>query len=648
MREFAYFRTAAAVPIVQTGDCQSNTNAIIELCQEAFEQQVGAVVFPELSVTGYTCADLFYQKTLLKNAEKGVAAICDWSQNVEMLLVIGVPIFASGALYNCAVVINQGEILGIIPKTYLPNSHEYYERRWFAPADKANFEMLFYAEQEVPFGTNNLFVDVDATDVVIGVEICEDLWAPIPPSSFHALGGATIILNPSASNDIIAKGDYREALVRQQSARTNAAYVYASCGYGESTTDVVFGGDTLICEKGRVLSRGERFQLEKSLTIADIDIDMLNHDRMMQTSFADSGDLLKGMEVPYSYTTFKTMDADNVLRTIDPQPFVPSNVKDREKRCKEIFDIQVMGLGSRVRHIGEPNLVVGISGGLDSTLALLVCVSVCDKFKMDRSKIHAVTMPGFGTTDRTYDNAVQLIKRLGATFHEISIKEAATNHLKDLGHALDCHDVTYENAQARERTQILMDLSNQVNGIVVGTGDLSELALGWATYNGDHMSMYGVNGSVPKTLVRYLVQYVADIGDDQDIKAILYDVLDTPVSPELLPPDASGKIAQKTEDLVGPYELHDFFLYQVLRNGFEPEKIFAIACQAFKAQYEIGTIKKWLANFYRRFFAQQFKRSCLPDGPKVGSISLSPRGDLRMPSDAKMRAWMKRVDTIQL
>lgn len=646
MKEFGYIRTACAVPVIKTGDCVANGEEIIGLCEAAWEKQTGIVVFPELCVTGYTCGDLFFQQTLKQAVAVAVDKIRAWSKNKPMLIVLGAPVSMGGGLYNAAVVICEGRILGIVPKTYVPNNQEYYEKRWFRSAADLRIKTTPFLGEDVPVGVDLLFRHADFEGVAVAVEICEDLWAPIPPSSYSAIAGATIILNPSASNEVIGKSEYRKALVRQQSARLNAGYLYCSSGYGESTTDVVFGGDALICEKGTLLSKSKRFALESQLILADIDIEAIVRDRQIQTSFGDSAALLEGHDV--IECTFTACDAPSVMRYVNPHPFVPADEERRKERCEEIFNIQTMALGSRVAHIGSPSMVVGISGGLDSTLALLVCINVCDRFNISRKNIHAVTMPGFGTTDRTYDNAVSLIRSLGATFHEISIKNATESHFKDIGHDINVHDVTYENAQARERTQILMDLANEVGGIVIGTGDLSELALGWATYNGDHMSMYGVNGGIPKTLVRYLVRHVADDSKDEKIRQILYDVLDTPVSPELLPPDEAGKIAQKTEDLVGPYELHDFFIYHVLRNGYGPEKIFFMAAQAFEGTYDKATLYKWLRNFYWRFFTQQFKRSCVPDGPKVGSVSLSPRGDWRMPSDAKVQIWLNALDGIEM
>ncbi len=644
MRQYGYLRTACAVPKVSVADCRANSEAIIRLCQKAWEEKAAVVLFPELCVTGYTCGDLFFQRQLQESVREAVNAIKDWSNGHPMLIVIGVPVPMTSGLYNCALAINDGRLLGLVPKQAVPNNQEFYEKRWFKSANDLDTDSCDWFGEAIPIGSDLLFQHASIPEAIVGIEICEDLWTPMPPSAALAVRGATILLNPSASNDLIAKADYRDTLIANQSGRCNAAYLYASAGFGESTTDIVFGGAALIYERGTLLECGKRFVKDEQLIVADVDIEALVHDRQIQTSFSEMAASLPKCRTIY----FDAIDCqdETLKRSVNAHPFVPKDAAQRNARCEEIFNIQTMGLGSRVMHIGSPAMVVGISGGLDSTLALLVCVNVCDTFGIDRKQIHAVTMPGFGTTDRTYYNAVALIQGLGATYHEIPIRDAASGHLEDIGHDLSVHDVTYENAQARERTQILMDLANRFNGIVVGTGDLSELALGWATYNGDHMSMYGVNAGIPKTLVRYLVRYVADQHQDRNVADVLYDVLDTPVSPELLPPDEAGQIAQKTEDLVGPYELHDFFMYHVLRNGFAPEKIYYLSQQAFNGVYDKKTLYQWLRNFYWRFFTQQFKRSCLPDGPKVGNVSLSPRGDWRMPSDAKVRLWMDAMDKI--
>ncbi|AFA49707.1 NAD(+) synthase [Acetobacterium woodii] len=645
MHKYGFFRTAAAVPKLKLADCQYNINEIIALAAKAWEAGVEVLLFPELGITGYTCGDLFFQRELQNEAVAALDQLCQWSQGKKLLLVVGLPLVVGGSLYNCAATINDGKILGVVPKTYIPNYQEFYEKRWFASAKSLLQTEIKLCSQVVPIGTDLLFQHAKHEELVVGIEICEDLWVPISPGSFHALAGATVILNPSASNEVVGKSDYRRELIRSQSGRGNVAYLYTSAGFGESTSDLVFGGNAIICERGILLKELPKFNLGNELLIADIDVESLIHDRQMMHGFGDSFDLLKGHH--YRTITFETPGTDNFERDVNPWPFVPGDLNRRSERCEEIFNIQTIGLATRLAHIGNAPMVVGISGGLDSTMALLVCVSVCDRFNIPRTKIHAVTMPGFGTTDRTYENAVALINGLGATFHEISIVAACQAHFKDIGHPPDLHNVTYENSQARERTQILMDLANKLGGIVIGTGDLSELALGWATYNGDHMSMYSVNASVPKTLIRYLVEWVADHSPEKAIQEILYDVLDTPVSPELLPPDAEGKIAQKTEETVGPYELHDFFMYQMVRHGFSPEKVYYLACRAFDGVYEKAVILKWLKNFYQRFFSQQFKRNCLPDGPKVGTVSFSPRGDWRMPSDAKATQWLKSLDAIK-
>ncbi|WKY43958.1 NAD(+) synthase [Eubacteriaceae bacterium ES2] len=645
MHEFGMVRVACAVPRLQLAECQKNSQGIIALSKTAYEKGVEVLLFPELAITGYTCGDLFFQRSLQQNAVDALGQIIDWSRGIKMLLVIGMPLAVDGCLYNVAAVINDGKILGFVPKTYIPNQQEFYEKRWFQSATSLKSTEIELLNQQVPIGTELLFKHQSVKDCVLAIEICEDLWVPVPPGSFHALAGATMILNPSASNEIVGKSDYRRELIRSQSGRLNCGYLYASSGFGESTSDLVFGGHALIAEKGLLLEELPKFNQGDQLLVTDIDTESLIHDRQMLQGYGDCKALLK--EKNYQKIIFDTRPAETLSRKVNPFPFVPGDETRRSERCEEIFNIQTMGLGSRIKHIGDPRMVVGISGGLDSTMALLVCASVCDRFEIPRDSIHAVTMPGFGTTDRTYDNAVALIKGIGATFHEISIVEACQKHFADIGHSMAVHDVTYENVQARERTQILMDLANKLNGLVIGTGDLSELALGWATYNGDHMSMYGVNGSIPKTLIRYLVKWVADHEKDEEIRGILYDVLDTPVSPELLPPDENGQIQQKTEETVGPYELHDFFIYHMVRQGASPRKIYMLALNAFAGLYEKPEILKWLKSYYRRFFTQQFKRNCLPDGPKVGSVSFSPRGDWRMPSDAQFQMWLAELETLQ-
>jgi NAD+ synthase (glutamine-hydrolysing) len=638
MKKFNYIRTGAANIQLKVADCHHNKNEIKSTIEKANQFGIQILAFPELSITGYTCGDLFFQKILTDETENAIREIADYSKDFEMLIVVGAPIVVEGITYNCAVVINQGKVIGIVPKTFLPNYNEFYEKRWFASGKKCTSKSIKYCGFDVNIGTDLIFRCENLEELIVGIEICEDLWAPIPPSSALSIGGATVILNLSASNDLVGKGDYRTNLVVNQSARCIAGYVYASAGYGESSTDLVFAGHCLISENGKLLKESSKYLFQGELICADIDLDIIVHDRRQNNTFHDSE---KGTFRPVFFSIHEKNE--DIQRVFNPHPFVPSDYDERTRRCEEIFNIQVNGLAKRLDHIHSNKMIIGISGGLDSTLALLVAVKTCDKMKINRRDVLAVTMPGFGTTDRTYNNAVGLIQSLGTSFKEISIKEACLLHFKDIGHDINTYDVTYENSQARERTQVLMDLANQIQGIVIGTGDLSELAMGWATYNGDHMSMYGVNSGVPKTLVRYVVEWVAENDSDDRTRGLLMDVLDTPVSPELLPPDKDGNISQKTEDLIGPYELHDFFLYNTVRFGFGPQKMYLIACRAFADIYSPEYIKKWLENFYRRFISQQFKRSCLPDGPKVGSICLSPRGDWRMPSDASMALWMKEL-----
>ncbi|SHJ02408.1 NAD+ synthase (glutamine-hydrolysing) [Dethiosulfatibacter aminovorans DSM 17477] len=642
MKELNYIKICASSPKLKVADCVYNTNEIICEIGKALEEQAEVVVFPELSITGYTCGDLFFQDLLLKECEASVEKLVEYSIDKDILIVVGAPISNRGMTFNCAVLINRGRVIGIVPKTFLPNYNEFYEKRWFASGRVNMDETIDYCGMTVPFGTDLLFESEANSDLVLGLEICEDLWAPVPPSSNLSLGGAAVILNLSASNDLVGKSEYRRSLVINQSARCLAGYVYVSAGYGESSTDLVFGGHSLIAENGRLLEESDKYEMDGSRITSEIDLEIINHDRRNSSSFSDTPKQ-KYRRVKF-YTESKACE---IHRRHNSHPFVPVREEERNKRCEEIFSIQTSGLAKRIEHIGSSSMVIGISGGLDSTLALLVCVKTCDRLGLDRSMIKAVTMPGFGTTDRTYNNAVGLIESLGATFLEIPIAEACIKHFDDIGHDMSRHDITYENTQARERTQILMDLSNKFKGIVVGTGDLSELAMGWATYNGDHMSMYGVNASIPKTLVKYVVKWVAENAVEEKTREILFDVLDTPVSPELLPPDEKGGISQKTEDLIGPYELHDFFLFNTVRYGFGPEKIMKITELAFEGKYSKDTIYKWLRQFYWRFVSQQFKRSCIPDGPKVGSICLSPRGDWRMPSDASFGMWMRRMDKIR-
>ena len=631
-----YVKVAAVTPKIRVADTEYNANIICDYITEAADAGAKVIVFPELAITGYTCGDLFLQEVLLEGARDALLKIAGYSSDVDALILVGLPLSCNGKLYNTAAAINRGEILGFVPKTYLPTYNEFYEARHFARGMEEPAEVDF-AGKKLPIGTKLLFSCADMPELKIGAEICEDLWTPEPPSIRHARNGATVIVNLSASNETTGKDVYRRNLVNGQSARLLCGYLYASAGDGESTQDVVYSGHNLIAENGRMLAESKRFTV--GVTSAEIDVRRIVTERRRMTTFEMCGDGYR--ELPFSLKAEETA----LTRKFDPTPFVPHDRADREKRCDEILAIQAMGLKKRLEHTNCKTAVVGISGGLDSTLALLVTVYAFDLLGMDHRQIKAVTMPGFGTTDRTYDNAVKLIWSLGADFIEVDIRDAVNVHFRDIGQDASVHDVTYENGQARERTQILMDIANKENGMVIGTGDLSELALGWATYNGDHMSMYGVNCSVPKTLVRHLVRYYADTCGDEAISQILYDVLDTPVSPELLPPK-DGQISQKTEDLVGPYELHDFFLYYLLRFGYSPAKIYRVARLAFAGAYEDEVILKWLKKFYWRFFSQQFKRSCVPDGPKVGSVALSPRGDLRMPSDACVRIWMDELEAL--
>ena len=640
---YGFVRCASAVPKLRVADCKYNTGEIIKLISAAAQKDVELLVFPELCITGYTCSDLFFQSSLLTAAEESLSAIAEASRGKNIVAVVGLPINIGNSLYNCSVAIYDGDILGAVPKTYIPNYGEYYEKRWFK-SGKGLKGGIALCGQSVPIGTNLLFAAEGIENFTFGIEICEDLWAAIPPSSRLALAGAAIIVNTSASNELATKNEYRTSLVANQSARCICGYVYSSAGIGESTQDMVFSGHSLICENGSLLIEGDRFSLDSSLIMANIDTELLVNNRKKNTSFSEGSSF--DPEI-ISFGMYER-NKDDLERFIRPQPFVPNDDRELNSRCSDIFNIQAAGLVKRISHTKAKSLVIGISGGLDSTLALLVAVKACDYLDMSRKSVIGVTMPGFGTTDRTYNNAISLMGALGVTIREIPIAKATTQHFSDIGHDPDVHDVTYENSQARERTQILMDLANKENGLVVGTGDLSELALGWATYNGDHMSMYGVNSGVPKTLVRMLIKWTVRFGSlDSITTKILKDILDTPVSPELLPPDENDNINQKTEDIVGPYELHDFFLYYVVRCGFTPAKIYFLAKNAFSGVYDETTILKWLKNFYRRFFAQQFKRSCLPDGPKVGTISLSPRGDWRMPSDASARLWLEELEKLK-
>lgn len=630
-----FVKAAAATPEIRVADCEYNRIAIEAEIDKALSQKAKLIVFPELVLTGYTCSDLFLQEQLLIEAKKQLIELAKYSKGKDILIFVGLPYERKAKLYNVTAAILNGEILGFIPKSHIPTYSEFYELRHFTKGNEKPVTVMIN-EKEVLFGTNLLFECINMDGFVIAGEICEDVWVPNPPSIRHAMAGATVIINSSASDETTGKDIYRRNLINGQSARLLCAYIYANAGEGESTTDLIFGGHNIISENGIALAESVRFQNET--VYADIDIDRLRSERRRMTTF-ESIDASDYVTVKFSLETEET----KLKRSFDNSPFVPKSKLDRDRRCEEILSMQSLGLKKRLKHTGCKHVVVGISGGLDSTLALLIAVRAFDSLNIKRENIRAITMPCFGTTDRTYHNAVDLIEMLNATFMEVNIKESVNLHFQDIGHDRSIHDITYENGQARERTQILMDVANQINGMVVGTGDMSELALGWATYNGDHMSMYGVNSSVPKTLVRHLVSYFADTCQDGKLSEVLKDILDTPVSPELLPPE-NGMISQKTEDIVGPYELHDFYLYYLLRFGYRPSKIYRIAKIAFQGIYEDETILKWLKIFYRRFFSQQFKRSCLPDGPKVGSIAVSPRGDLRMPSDACVRLWLEDLD----
>ncbi|OYP66712.1 NAD(+) synthase [Prevotella sp. P2-180] len=647
--KYGFATVAAAVPRVKVADTHYNILAIEEQIAIANSRGVELIVFPELSITGYSCQDLFHSQLLLEKAEDALMHLLDFSRKLDIISVVGMPVAVGDILLNCAVVVQQGVIIGIVPKTFLPNYGEFYEKRWFCSALDIHSQTIYIAGNPITITPEpKVFTTYDG--LKFGIEICEDLWSPLPPSNNLTLAGADIIVNLSASDELIGKHQYLRQLISQQSARTLSAYVYSSCGFGESTQDVVYGGNAIIAENGRMLFESERFCKEPQLGIAQIDIDRLRSERRSNTTFTLAQRTASAVDIktrqPEEMTEFR------LVRDIDPTPFIPKS-DDMKHSCEEILNIQTSGLAKRLDHTGCKHVVVGISGGLDSTLALLVCVRTFDYLSLDRKGIHGITMPGFGTTDRTHLNAVNLMESLGVTVHEISIAKSVTQHFEDIGHDSAKHDVTYENSQARERTQILMDMANRVGGLVVGTGDLSELALGWATYNGDHMSMYGVNASIPKTLIRHLVRYVADNDVDAQSRLTLLDIIDTPISPELIPADENGNISQKTEDLVGPYELHDFFLYHYLRFGYRPAKLFLMATVAFDGHdpsvsaYDHDTIKHWLKTFFRRFFAQQFKRSCLPDGPKVGSVSLSPRGDWRMPSDASCCLWLEEIDSLK-
>ena len=635
---FGFIRTASCSFPVKVGDTAHNTNEIIKAINEASQRHTDILVFQELAVTGYTCGDLFGQRLLSDNALASLEKIIGATKGKSLFISVGLPVLHNAKLYNCVALIYEGELLALIPKTYLPNYNEFYEMRHFSPAPSEPEFIDICGFTDVPFYKNTLIRSTRIPELVIGAEICEDLWSVIPPSSHHALAGATVILNSSAGNEITGKADYRLSLVRSASARLICTYIYSCAGSGESTTDVVFSSHNIICENGTLLKQSPRF--ENGMIFADTDVKRIVSDRQKNTSFRPdtSGYVFLDIDLAEKDRTDEPLE-----RYVDPHPFVPDDDRRRTERCEEIINIQAHGLKKRLEHTNCKKTVLGISGGLDSTQALIVCAKAFDMLGYDKSGIICVTMPCFGTTDRTYTNAVKLTKAIGATLKEVNIRQAVKLHFEDIGHDITKHDLTFENAQARERTQVLMDIASEQGCFVVGTGDLSELALGWATYNGDHMSMYGVNCSIPKTLIRYLIRHFADSAQNTELKEVLYDILDTPVSPELLPPDENGKIAQITEDVVGPYELHDFFLYNFMRLSYEPKKILLLANIAFKDKYDGETIKKWLTTFLRRFFSQQFKRSCIPDGPKVGSVSLSPRGDWRMPSDACVNQWLEEI-----
>lgn len=639
INDYGFLRVAAASPKLKVADCDYNTAEIKRVIERAQQEDVQILCFPELCITAYSCGDLFFQKALQQKAVEALSDLtCFMKERSSIIVVVGLPLLLKNSLYNVAAVISHEGILGFVPKTYIPNNNEYYEKRWFAGSRDLNVFFVEINEECVPVSSDGIIFHTPFAS--FGIEICEDLWMPSPPSSELAMQGAELIFNLSASNELVGKNRYRKSLVLQQSGRCNAAYVYASAGWGESTTDMVFSGACFIAENGTMLAESERFSPESELVIADIDIEALRHDRLKNTNYTSAASHdTTGIDCHINFAT-----PDRMYRRFNPHPFIPSK-EESDESLSEVFNIQTYGLAKRLLHTGTEKVTIGVSGGLDSTLALLVTAKTFDLLGIPRKNIYGITMPGFGTTGRTYGNAIDLMKSLGVTAKEISIVDAVTQHFKDIGHDADNHDVTYENSQARERTQILMDYANKIGGLVVGTGNMSELALGWATYNGDHMSMYGVNASVPKTLVASLVRWIADTRmDDEPARKILHDILNTPFSPELLPAGKNGEIAQETEHFVGPYELHDFFLHRMLRYGDTPSRILFMAGQAFTEKYASEEIVKWLKLFYKRFFAQQFKRSCMPDGPKVGSVNLSPRGDWRMPSDAVANAWLAELE----
>ncbi|SNU06119.1 NH(3)-dependent NAD(+) synthetase [Lachnospiraceae bacterium] len=653
---YEFYRVAACVPEVKPGDVDYNVSKILEKLEEAYELSPAVIAFPELSVTGYSCQDLFFQKPLIEATKKGLSTILAATFEKNEVIIVGAPICLNDRLFNGAFVMTKGKLLGITIKTFIPEHNEFYEKRWFSSAADLDIYQISFSElgiesdveydYEIPMG-NNIVYDI-GNDFKFGVEICEDLWAPVSPSTFLALGGAELIVNISASNETIAKRDYRKQLVKQQSASLLCEYLYVSAGASESTQDLIFSGHSMFVENGALINENHNFIDKDYVLIADMDLGKIRHDRIVSSTFADTRALFKEKMnelVTVKFSDAKLPQSDGEYLIVSKKPFIPSSKLKRVKRCNEIFDMQVGGLAKRLQITGSKP-VVGVSGGMDSTLTLLVAAKALKALGRDPQDLVAITMPAFGTSDRTYNNSLELIKALGTEPIVIDIKDACLQHLKDIGHPIDQKDVTYENTQARERTQVLMDYANKVNGLVVGTGDLSELALGWCTYNGDQMSMYGVNGSIPKTLVRWMIDSVVENVVFPDACDVLKDILDTPISPELLPPDKDGNISQKTEDSVGPYELHDFFIYYSLRFGYGPAKIYYLAKKAFKDDYEPEVIKKWLTMYFKRLFSQQFKRSCMPDGVKVGSVSMSPRGDLRMPSDASNALWMKELEEI--
>ena len=641
--EYGFIKVGTAIPAVRVGDVQYNTEQIEALLTQAEEASIEIIVFPELSLTGYTCQDLFRQRSLLETIDAAVTHLLQSTLQKDVIAIVGAPLEVGNLLLNCAIIVQQGKLLGIVPKTYLPNYNEFYEKRWFTSSQSLRPTTIRLAGTVIEVSAQPKLFET-AQGVKFGIEICEDVWAPTPPSNHLTLAGADLIFNLSATDELVGKHAYLKSLLAQQSARTISGYVYSSCGFGESTQDVVYGGNALIYENGTLLSEGQRFALSTQLVTAQIDVERIRYDRCNNTTFATAQFREVSETAIVPCCPLKSFKPFHLERIIPSAPFIPEAMAT-ESACEEVFHIQTMGLAKRLRHIHAEKVVLGISGGLDSTLALLVCVRTFDLLKLNRQGIIGVTMPGFGTTDQTHQNAHRLMQLLGVTMREVPIAASVTQHFEDIGHDGAVHDVVYENSQARERTQILMDISNQVGGIVIGTGDLSELALGWATYNGDQMSMYGVNASVPKTLVQCLVQHEA-LHSSQELSLVLKDILNTPISPELTPADNAGRISQRTEELIGPYELHDFYLYYVMRFGFTPAKIFLLAQKAFNNRYTDEVLKHWLCSFYRRFFAQQFKRSCMPDGPKVGGISLSPRGDWRMPSDATAALWLQSCEAL--